>query len=260
MRKSLLGSACLSLVLLLGVPSAAQQGLGPVVEVGSVDVDPIMASVADGPGSRFSGMVRCTYQNTGSRAVTAWDHRCLVATNDGRVGWSGTAEDAFPVVQRPDKPGGTEPREAGFVDPGETFVVEFGRDWKRDGPFAIQTCGLVAVVLEGGEAIGDPAILDDLFNRRRAIAEDIRRLANQLDGILERSVDVTTTTELHAALADVPVSSFFKPDIDAVLRESSGGGQLPRQRIQDLRDRVRRSFNEALTHLRPVDRGRLEGE
>ncbi|HMB52582.1 MAG TPA: hypothetical protein VKU40_04655 [Thermoanaerobaculia bacterium] len=202
--------------------------------------------------------VRLVYRNESDRTIVASDFRCTVATNDGRTGWSGTSSDAFSLatIHRGEVRGFPGDNTIG---PGETVEKEFGTEFRRDGPFAVQVCGPAAVILDDGSYSGAPEVLDPLFDRRRALVAEVRDLASKL----RRLEAATPSGARQGALDELRTSAarlgggIYSQSIEQ-LGQAHDAGSLPVHRVRQLRESVEADYQRALRHLRPSDRDLLD--
>lgn len=258
-------SVRIAMILLVGgliSSAAAEQGagsielaspmgsLGPVVRVDRSE--PVAASRLDPAPTK----VRFVYQNRSGRALTAWSHRCVVASNDGRSGWSGTSVDVFSSLVLPY---GIEDVEERLIQPGETLQFEVGEDFHRDGPYAIQTCGLVAVVFDDGTALGSPELLDDIFARRRALAKNVLETLEALQDA-EGLGGVSSAESLERVLGRPAVRGPYEPQLAGLIAETGRTGRVSSRDLRSLEAQVTVDYERALLHLRPDDRRILTGD
>jgi len=248
-------SRCLLvLALTLSVaPSLAAQPqfvLDPLVRVDSPSAAQTLRSSDSFGPSRF------VYRNDGDLAITAWDHRCVVTTTDGRTGWSGVVQDSFTRLFLPAGDRQRSVADDGLVVPGETFEVNVGGGFVKDGPYATQTCGIVALILEDGSSRGAPKPLESMFASRRAWVADIGRAASNLKEVLRLgNVDPPRTRSMLEKAASTGHNSSELSELLGVFDQT---GRLPRDRIEAAVQRLDDEYRQGLQHLRPVDRRALE--
>lgn len=197
--------------------------------------------------------LKYVYRNDGDLAVTAWSFRCVIAMNDGRTGWSGSVGDVFgPAFGS----GGEEPDS--YVQPGETLEFDSGADFRRDGPFAVQTCGLVAVVLADATAHGDPQVVEEIFGRRRSLVGDERAAIAGIDAILSGERPMAGDADFREALARLPGNGVYDSYLGPVVELSRRTGRPETRELRRLRDVMEQHLEGQLPHLRSQDLERIE--
>lgn len=238
-----------AMVVLLWIPaSSAQQSfvLDPLSRVESeTSVRPPRPDGAISPA-------RFVYRNDSDQMITAWRHTCVIATNDAREGWAASSKDAFPsvILDRGGRDRSAE--EIGVVPPGGTIEVKVGRGFVKDGPFAIQTCGMTALILADSSHHGAPQELEHLFAQRRAITADIRRIAERLRAVVETTR--SNPEDAKALLDEAAGVGFYHHALTELREEQERGGRPPLAGVERLLQRAEKEYDTALAHLRPVDR------
>lgn len=173
--------------------------------------------------------------NVSERPFVAWTIKYVVRSSQGVEAYSMIQEDYF---RSPVFPGGEE----NFIAPGESVRVEkMGEPWVRDdhrGPGFGLFYEIGALVFAGGEAVGDPEIVERIFERRR----DLTQNAMATMALLERGREVD-----ESVLDDLP----------DIYRNRLNNYSDPAAATRALRERATRDFRNALTHLRPDDLRRL---
>lgn len=105
--------------------------------------------------------------NISDRPVNAWVVKQVVRSSRGYEAYTSLGVDVF---RSPKFPGGEER----LLQPGESVTLEKGEEpWIREdhrGPGSGVFYEVGAVTFDGGEAVGDPEILDRVFERRLDLA------------------------------------------------------------------------------------------
>lgn len=186
--------------------------------------------------------VEYVYENVGDRVITAWEHRCIKATNDGRVGWSSSSRDGFRAAILPRSP---SYRRSQLVYPGDTVRTEVGFADDDDGPFAAVSCGMVLAIFEDGSYRGAPEIATPHFARRRAMTLDARRLVDELERI-EASGEPSEPLQPERF-------GIYSERVHSIL-EGAPDGRSPLKEMKALRQQAENDLEVMVRHLRPVDR------
>lgn len=211
-------------------------------------------------GSAPQNRVHYKYRNDGQRTITAYRFECLVATNSGRSAWIGKEEDRFAALAMPQRPAAQERGEDLFVQPGETIETSVGVQVDRDGPFAVQTCGMVAVIYDDGDGFGAPEKLDKLFAARREIISSLQedsKLLADLQERLDRSGPLPRA-ESERALSNLLSNGMYAHQLGVLRREFATTGSLTRSKLNALAQAMKHDIAKMKLHVRPQDLTILE--
>lgn len=171
--------------------------------------------------------------NTSDRPIIAWMVQTVTRSSQGYEASSGHGTDAYRAGILP--PGVDD----GILEPGESATLPKPKPWLREdhrGPGAGVRHYVGAIVFENNEAIGEPKIIERIFERRLAWAREAAAALEALDTDIE-------------SLREIP--AYWRVFADIPDREKA---------IAEIRKRAREDYRVALDNLRPQDRVVLERE
>jgi hypothetical protein len=173
--------------------------------------------------------------NISERPINAWVVKQVVRSSQGYEAYTTLGVDAF---RSPKFPGGEER----LLQPGESVTLEKGEEpWIREdhrGPGSGVFYEVGAVTFDGGEAVGDPEIVDRIFGRRLDLAK----------------------TALKALEVTAAVEAGDTPDLDELPPQYRGRLEFFASREQAVRaihDEAWADYEWTVRNLRPGDRVQL---
>jgi hypothetical protein len=170
--------------------------------------------------------------NTSDRPIVAWMVQTRTRSSQGYEATSGSGTDAFRSGLFP---AGLE----GVLEPGESVEVDKPKPWLREdhrGPGASVRHYVGAIVFENNEALGEPEVVERIFERRRDLALQAALALDAVDTVPEKLRDLPSYARVFSEITD---------------REEA---------LAEIRRRAREDYRVAVDHLRPMDREVLTRE
>lgn len=199
-----------------------------------------------------SDLLTYVYENQDERAITGYKHMCIVAMNDGRTGWTSTANLAPLILTRPTEPKGIR-RNRARVLPGERITVRTGLQTNPDTPYGVQSCGLVAVTFEDGEVAGAPEIVEEIYAERRAMVKELEDARGRVENLLSLVGVPSATVDVEKALETFKIPPMYEPDLSLIRQELTASGRVPLGKLKALATLIDWHYSQGRSQLRPSD-------
>lgn len=238
--------ACILLAAAALLPATGSAQPQDFPTVPRVDVPAVsLQETSTVPGGEGPPLVY-TYRNEDHRAITAYRFECVFATQNGRSGYSAAEADTVSVVALPEYPGREARIRRAFTQPGGTLAITTRLRTNRDGPFALQTCGLVALIFDDGQGVGSPEVLDRFYAARRSLVASIEAAHTLLS---QAGTSLTDPRQLSI----LDGLGLYAQELEDLRNRWTTTGRMPASGLSALDQRLRGDLERLRAHLRASD-------